>query len=114
MIGTHYWTTGPILNYHGDNKWGISLPFKDDGFCNEESTEGEIHSRYISGDLDLLISTILKDAEKLGIDTKKNEQSLYVYQDGTYKNDKNYPEMPENWRSFLSTYAEKYNLKWIY
>lgn len=112
MIGSQYWSTGPILHYYGDGDWGVVLNFFDDGFCNQESTQGEIRSRYISKDIDLLLKTILEDSKKLNI--KLLEPNLFVYQDGEYKDLKEYANMPENWRENLSHYAKNHKLKWIY
>ncbi len=108
MIGQQYWANGIIATYFGDNQWGLQIDFLDDGFCNEESTQGSIKTRYLTN-LDNGIKTLIEDAKNLGI--KFNDGfTLYAYQDGASKD---YP-MPENWVSIFEKACEKHNLAMIY
>lgn len=108
MIGNNYWATGIIATYHGENQWGLEIIFLDDGFCNEESTQGSIKTRYLTG-LDNGIETLISDAKRLGIELKDNFV-LYAFQDGFSKD---YP-MPKNWISIFENACEKHNLTMIY
>lgn len=66
MIGDHYWTIGPVIESCGD-RWCVRLQFADRGFCEDDSTEGELRVRYQIHDLDRAIDVLLEDARKLGI-----------------------------------------------
>jgi hypothetical protein len=108
MIGQQYWANGIIATYFGDDQWGLQIDFLDDGFCNKESTQGSIKTRYITS-LDNGIETLIKDAKKLGI--KLNDDFiLYAYQDGCSKD---HP-MPKNWISIFEKTCKKHNLTMIY
>jgi hypothetical protein len=108
MIGEQYWANGIIATYFGEDQWGLQIDFLDDGFCNEESTQGSIKTRYITS-LDNGIETLIKDAKKLGI--KLNDDFiLYAYQDGYSKD---HP-MPKNWISIFEKTCKKHNLTMIY
>lgn len=105
MIGDTYWTTGITLKYDGRGKWAASIHFYDDGFCQDESTEGTLHTRYFVH-AEVAIDALIADAAKMGIKlTKFNDgkPSLYAYDDGESKD---WP-MPDGWRELLAEQAER-------
>lgn len=106
MIGDTYWTTGIKLKYDGrpDNggKWSANLDFYDDGFCDDESTEGTLHTRYYV-EIETAIDTLIADAKRLGIEIKKgigDKPFLMLYQDGERY-------VPDSWRKVLQEQAER-------
>lgn len=124
-----YWSTGISVRYLGRagsrdgvgyGGWGASLRFLDDGFCSDEpasrkvSTEGEMHTRYavrvdedcdLATALDVAVSTLREDAERLGIEFKTPGQdaaNLYYEGDG----ESGVPP-PDGWEVMLSAQASR-------
>lgn len=105
MIGDGYWSTGIVLKYSGDGKWSASLDFYDDGFCDDESTEGNLHTRYFVG-IETAIDTLIADAKTLGIrfvNPTGDNPRLYAYGDGESKE---WP-MPKGYDELLSQQARR-------
>jgi hypothetical protein len=87
MIGVRYWSTGIMLKpdrWPRPDKWTASLTFLDNGFCEDDSTEGTLRLRYFVADLPLGLATLKQDAERLGIewDNASGGPTVYVVQDG--------------------------------
>ena len=80
MIGPKYWSTGITIEYHGD-RWSAQVKFYDDGFCDNESSEGTLRARYQLKDLAKVIDVVKRDAEKLGIQWKEGP-GIYVEENG--------------------------------
>lgn len=74
MIGSKYWSTGVIVTPCAD-KWSAEVQFFDDGFCNGDSTEGSLRTRYTVGLSDAL-DLVIKDAQRLGVEFK--DPAVYV------------------------------------
>lgn len=102
MIGDHYWTRGISLRPHGPYKngfgWGVSLEYLDDGFCEGDSTEGELTMRYVVLDLKRAVDVLCEDATKLGI--RFSDPTVFVEGDG----EKDLP-YPPNWREIARDLA---------
>lgn len=105
---TGYWSTG-ISIQKIDDKWSVSLDYKDDGWAGDEgvSTEGHLRCRYGQLDLSAAIDTLKADAERLGItfDTGIGPR-IYYPGDGEWKD----VEYPEGWR--LIADAQAVRLGW--
>ena len=68
MVGDKFWSTGVILKWNQySNQWAATIKFFDSGFCQDGSTEGEIHTRYYCDDINDAIRVVMEDAKKLGI-----------------------------------------------
>ena len=105
MIGNSYWSTGIIIEYDPyRDLWHATAEFYDDGFCQDESTEGEIHSRYWT-ELETAIDNVKADTEKLGIEWQPTGQIL-SRQDGE--------GMPANWKKILKAQADRINFNFPY
>lgn len=113
MIDNQYWSTGIILRYgyagSGKNGWVAYCDFLDGGFCQDESTQGKLTTRYYVP-LELAIDTLHEDATKLGIVFRAitdKAPMLYYENDG---DSKEYPP-PDNWRAILREQAER--IGWV-
>lgn len=105
MIGNTYWTTGITLKYLDTDCWSASLEFFDGGHCDEQSTNGTLHTRYFVP-LDLAIDTLMTDAKRIGIEFSCIEDLPPVlFYDGDGENT-DYPP-PEGWRAILRSQAER-------
>lgn len=110
MIGDGYWASGIVVKYreHSDD-WSASVDFLDDGFCQDDSTEGRLHTRYFIGGSEALtraIDVVKADAERLGIRfgvLDGETGRIYAHQDGE---DPEYP-MPDGWRELLAWQSER-------
>ena len=103
MIGNRYWSTGIVLKYDGRGSWSATAEFFDSGFCDDESTEGRLHTRYYVP-LETAIDVVIADAAKLGIEFNKNTDGksiLMVRGDGEYED----CPLPENWKEVLEQQA---------
>lgn len=110
MVGNEYWTTGVILEWHQyANQWKATVEFYDSGFCDEQSTEGEIHTRYYCNDINDAIRIVMQDAKKLGI-VFNDPPQLYFAGDGEWE--ENPP--PPNWRRLIFETASKHGLESAY
>jgi hypothetical protein len=107
MVGPRYWSTGISIRWHADNdEWSVSLEFKDDGFCEEASTEGKLTLRYRVSDLSTAIDTLKADAERLGIVWNTAVPAcptIYVEDDGEWE-DRDYPP---GWRGVVNAQAAR-------
>lgn len=105
MVGEKYWACGVVLKYSAshwnasDKCWAAALNFFDSGFCQDESTEGSLTTRYFVR-IETAIDTLIADAAKLGI---KVDPFLYAYGDGE---DGNWP-MPQGWEQILIDQARR-------
>lgn len=112
MIGEVYWTTGITLRYDGQGRWEASLKFYDDGFCDDESTEGNLTTRYFIS-LETAVDTLIADAAKLGIRLVRaidSNPSLYAFGEGESED---WP-MPDGWRELLAAQAERIGFHFPY
>jgi hypothetical protein len=68
MIGERYWSTG-IMIAPTTGGWAVSLQFYDDGFAQDDATEGTMRVRYLVADAQLehALRVLRADAERLGI-----------------------------------------------
>lgn len=77
MIGDSYRYTGIDVEWSTVRTdvygWRLSINFYDDGFCQPESTEGTLRTRY-AVEMPLLnaVMMLLADAKKLGIGQIRN------------------------------------------
>lgn len=113
MIGERYWSTGIVLRYGyaggGRYGWAAYLDFLDAGFCQDESTQGRLRTRYYVP-LELAIDMLHKDATQLAIVFRAiigDAPMLYYEDDG---DSADYPP-PDNWRAILREQAER--IGWI-
>lgn len=72
MVGDGYWFAGITLTWrpaYNDKPptWGLSLDFRDSGWCDDATSEGTLRLRYMVADLATGIDTLLADAKRLGI-----------------------------------------------
>ncbi len=107
MVGDKYWTTGITVSHFFGNRWQALVEFFDDGFCQDESTQGTLRTRYY-GDLAHAIDTVIADADRLGIQWK--DRRLYSIGDGE---DYESP-MPEGWKLLLKAQAERVGFEFPY
>jgi hypothetical protein len=68
MIGARYWSTGITIREDDRGTFSASLEFLDNGFCQDDSSEGTLRLRYWVPDALLAVRTLKQDAERLGID----------------------------------------------
>lgn len=107
MIGSEYWATGIKVCYLAyKNQWSATVEFFDDGFCQDESTQGTIYSRYFA-DIEIVLDVVKRDAEKLGIVWK--HKNIYVEHDGEGD-----VELPSDWREIIQRQAERIGFKSSY
>lgn len=105
MIGSRYWSTGIMVRWYADgDQWFLSLDFKDDGFCDQASSEGTLKLRYLVDDLQVGIDTLKAEAERFGIAWATSVPSCpTVYMDGDGESpDRDYPE---DWRAVVNAQA---------
>jgi hypothetical protein len=109
MIGNGYWATGLTLKPLGNGPkgfdWHLYVDFYDDGFCDENSTEGTLRHRYVTTEVVRAAEVLKVDAERLGI--RFNEiagapPAVYVEGDGEWQD----IDYPANWREVASAVAE--------
>ena len=106
VIGNKYWSTGIIIDYNQYGElWSAKAKFYDDGWCQDESTEGEIRARYWSKDLPVLLDNVKADVEKLDIEWKDGGQ-VFAKQDGE--------SFPTNWKETLKTQADRLGFTFPY
>lgn len=107
MIGSEYWSTGIKVSYLAyKNEWSATAEFFDDGFCQDESTQGRINSRYFAN-IETVLDNVKCDAEKLGIIWK--DKNIYVEGDGEGD-----VELPSDWREIIQRQAERIGFKSSY
>lgn len=97
MIGERYWSVG-IMIQKGYRGWSVWCDFLDNGFCDDDATEGVLRARYL-GSLDQTVDLVKRDAEKLGIEW----QNPTVY----YKGDGEDKDSPENACQIADKQAER-------
>lgn len=100
MIGK-YWSTGIKIAFTG-NKWIAICQFYDDGFCEDDSTEGTIFLRYRVEDLAKGIRTLIDDVLKLGIVFYSNP-ALYIMEE--YRGDE--MPLPSTWQDVIKPIAQE-------
>lgn len=79
MIGSAYWSTGLVLAPGSDGFWRVWLDFFDDGFAENNSTEGRLRLRYEQTDLDEMVAVLVADARRLGIQLGSPAEGPTVY-----------------------------------
>lgn len=113
---TGYWSTGITVKHH-NGRWAASVDFLDAGFCNDDpdarqvSTQGTLHTRYFVRDgetvdgLTVAIDTMKRDAERLGIIWRSNDDVPTIYMKGDGED----PEWPApiRWRELVNAQAER-------
>ncbi len=116
MIGETYWSTGISVCYHGEGRWGASVNFYDDGFCEAATTEGVLRTRH-SGPLSQVVDLVKADAERLGIRwatllgaVPTVHCELWQRQDFPPPPSQDFPP-PPNWRALVNAEAER--LGWV-
>jgi hypothetical protein len=110
MLGQRYWSTGITVRWQERNGWGAHLRFHDDGFMDNRSTEGSLHTRYFIGGSDGLakaIDLLREDAERLGIEfrTAPVDPGPWIYYE-TDGEDSEWPP-PPRWREQLAEQAQR-------
>lgn len=117
MIGTRYWSTGITIVpdvWPGARQWSAKLTFLDNGFCQADSTEGELRLRYFTDELRIGLETLKQDAERLGIVFECGDRkcgAVYVEQDGELENG-DFPDLRGvaneacGWLGWPETYTE--------
>jgi hypothetical protein len=105
MVGEKYWSVGIVLKWNEYHGWSATVDFMDDGFCDLQSTEGNIHTRYF-GPIEQAVDMVLADARKLGIEFKTSvtgKPMLLYIGDGEWGD---YPP-PPNWKAILREQAQR-------
>lgn len=109
-----YWSTGITIcrEYSG---WKIYLKFFDGGFCEKDSTEGELRVRYLVKDEELsrAIDVLKADAERFGIDLKYGTVHGTIYYEGDGEAESACPP-PKDWREIATREAERIGFRAIY
>lgn len=110
MIGT-YSSIGIVIKPDGDG-WWIRAPFQDGGFCDNNSTEGEIMLRYLCHDLATGLDTIKADVERMGIAWAKIDitPTIYMHQDG----EDPATQYPTNWREIVAEQCKRLGWRCVY
>lgn len=98
MIGQRFWTVGPVVHC-SDGKWGIKLGYYDNGFCDQDSVEGELRCRYMVDDLSHGLDVLIADALRLGIEFR-SDISVGLYYEGDGENP-DYPP-PADWEATIA------------
>lgn len=113
MIGNTFHSTGISLNPDGNGKWWASLHFQDAGFCQDDTTQGTLTTRYAQ-DITSAIDVILVDMQRLGIVWLciADKPSLYVEDDGDSVEVQ--AKLPTNWRELLCEQADRISFQFIY
>ncbi len=105
MIGKNYWSTGITIVYHEGVGWGAEAKFYDDGFCDEQSSEGTLKSRYLLKDCAAVVDIVKADIEKLGIEWKN--QHVYFMDEET-------PGLIAGWREIANEQAVRLGWEPVY
>jgi hypothetical protein len=106
MIGTEFWSTGVKVSYLPHrNEWSATVEFFDDGFCEDESTQGRIGSRYFAP-LETVLDNVIRDAEKLGIVWR--DKNIFVDGDGEGVT------LPRDWREIIQRQADRIGFRSSY
>lgn len=110
MIGNRYWSTGINLKYTPySNQWCATLKFFDSGFCQDESTEGKLYTRYYIDDPVQAIKTLIEDAVKLGIEFNLSDGKIILMWSKAERTNR-----PKDWKSILEDIAKKTGTKSAY
>lgn len=99
MIGGGYWITGITLMPSG-GKWAAAAKFFDNGFCEDDSTEGELRTRYYVPDVAQALDLLIADLTRLGIRLRATcnvTPSIYMEGDGESVD----VDYPQGWRQVL-------------
>lgn len=108
MIGEKYWATGIVIQAHeaeGEVLWSAKASFFDDGFCDDDSTEGTLHSRYGVADLTRVLDVLIADAAKLGIVFERPSGGPHIYYTGDGEHEGVF--CPANWREICNAQAAR-------
>lgn len=117
MIGMRYWSTGITIvpdMWPNVTQWSAKLTFLDNGFCDADSTEGELRLRYFVDELRIGLETLKQDAERLGIAFECGGDKtgrVYVEEDGELEHG-DFPELRGvaneacGWLGWPETYSE--------
>jgi hypothetical protein len=106
MIGNAFYSMGISLDPDGHGKWWAFLHFQDAGFCQDNTTEGTLTTRYAQ-DITSAIDVIIADAQRLGIEWRctHSKPFLYVKDDGDSSEAK--ALLPNDWRDLLQEQATR-------
>lgn len=113
MVGTEYWYTG-ITVKHSGGKWCASLDFYDSDFCDDDSTEGRLTTRYFIDGLSRAIDILLADAARLGLvpsHTMPDCPTIYVPGDGEGAES---AALPPDWRAQVRAECERRGWRCVY
>lgn len=103
MIGDRYWSTGVMLTPRCE-RWGVSIDFFDDGWCEDGTSEGTLRARYLGDDPVAAACGLVADAEKLGIvfrGSPDGPPSVYIVGDGEAED----IDYPPGWRQVVEAVA---------
>lgn len=104
MIGDRYWTTGITLKPN-DGEWAATAEFCDNGFCDDESTEGRLKTRYYVPTMAQALDLLIGDLIKLGIKLGSADMPPMIYMQGDGEDpDVDYPD---GWRELLAEQAKR-------
>lgn len=108
MVGDHYTSTGITLRWLpttlGNGQWAAKASFRDAGFCDDPSTEGEIHTRYFQR-IETAIDTLKADIERFGIQWSNWNGKPWLCMDGDGESTE-WPA-PDGWRETLQEQAQR-------
>lgn len=108
MIGNGWWATGITLSPRARG-WSVSLSFFDDGFCEGDSTEGELRLRYVVNDVEHAIDVLIEDATRFGISWHEGPH-VYVEGDGGTPG----LDYPNDWREVADDQARRLGWESLY
>lgn len=112
MIGESFKSSGIILKYGGKGKWAAIVKFFDAGFCEDKSTEGQLHTRYFVN-IETAIDTIVEDATRMGIEFMVNDTGRRCLVGFEYGESADWP-MPTGWKQILRDQAERIGYASVY
>lgn len=119
MIGNKYWATGVRVSFSG-GRWTASVDFYDDGFANQQSSEGTLRTRYFMSSMQKAIDLIIEDMKRLGIafvsELKDRPPSIhvptiYIPGDGEGEEAKH---LPKSWKNTVRKQCERLGWYCIY
>lgn len=85
--------------------WKAEVRFYDNGFCEDASTEGVLHTRYFIPDPGQAVDLVVEMAKQFGVEFKAiPEREPTVYMDGDGESDGWYPD---NWQEICNEQATR-------
>lgn len=108
MIGDKFIATGVSVKPNRDGKYWANLIFQDAGFCQDNTTEGTLTTRYAQ-ELGSALDVIIADARRLGV-VFWDQPAVYMYQDGEDKT----IAYPADWRAQLQAQCNRLGWKFLY